>query len=80
MSLEADKRTSGPNINNEGPGVGAHGKGTSQMKRTILRAFDGVGPEVVRVVDPYTGYAETIVDTRGLTLTQAEYNAYKAMT
>lgn len=80
MSLESDKRTSGPNIGNEAPGVGAHCKGVGQMKRTILRAFDGVGPEVVRVEDPYTGYAETIVDLRGLTLTQAEYDAYKAMT
>jgi len=80
MSLEADKKTSGPNIGNEDPGVGSHGKGTAQMKRTILRAFDGVGPEVIRVEDPYTGYAETIVNTMGLTLTQAEYDAYKAMT
>ena len=80
MSLEADKRTSGPNIGNEDPGVGAHCEGLGQMKRTILREFDGVGPEVIRVQDPFTGYAETIVNTMGLTLTQAEYDAYKAMT
>ncbi len=75
-----DKRTSGPNINNEDPGVGAHCKGMGQMTRTILRAYDGIGPEVIRVTDPYTGYAETVVNTNGVTLTQAEYDSYKAMT
>ena len=43
-----DKRVSGPNINNEDPGVGAHCKGLGTMKRTILRKFDGVGPEVIQ--------------------------------
>jgi len=80
MSETSVKRNSGPNINNESPGVGAHCPGVGQMKRTILRAFDGVGPEVVRVEDPNTGYAETIVSPNGLSLTQAEYDAYKAMT
>jgi len=80
MSLEGEKRTTGPNINNEAPGVGAHCQGTGQMKRTILREADATGPEVVRVSDPQTGYAETFVNTMGRTYTQAEYDAYKAMT
>jgi len=79
MSLEADRKITGPNIGNEDPGVGSHGQ-MGQMKRTILQKFDGEKPEVIRVEDPYTGYAETIVNLNGLTLTQEEYDAYKAMT
>jgi len=79
MSLTPDRKITGPNIGNEDPGVGSHGQ-MGQMKRTILQQFDGAKPEVIRVEDPYTGYAETIVNLNGLTLTQAEYDAYKAMT
>lgn len=79
MSLEADRKITGPNVGNSDPGVGSHGQ-MGQMKRTILLKFDGKQPEVIRVEDPFTGYAETIVNLNGLTLTQAEYDAYKAMT
>ena len=75
-----DNRLSGPNINNEASGVGVHCKGLGTMKRTILRKFDGVGPEVIRVVDGNTVFAQTIVNMNGLTLTQAEYDVYAAMT
>lgn len=76
-----ENKYSDPNIGNESrPGVGAHCQGTGQLKRTVLRQFDGVGPEVIKMEDPYTGYKETVVNTYGLVLTQAEYNMYKAMT
>jgi len=77
---KAEKRTSGPNVGNEAPGVGAHCGGMGQMKRVTLIEFDGTHPEVVRVSDPFSGYAETIVNTNTLTLTQDEYDVYAAMT
>lgn len=80
MVEKADRRTSGPNIGNEAPGVGAHCGGMGQMKRVTLLEFDGKQPEVIRITDPFTGYTETIVNTNGLTLTQEEYDAYAAMT
>jgi len=79
MSLTPDRKITGPNIGNEDPGVGSHGQ-MGQMKRTILQQFDGKVPEVIRVEDPFTGFTDTIVNLCGLTVTQAEYDTYKAMT
>ena len=82
MSLTSDKKNSDPKINNGNSAVGAHHEGIGQMRRTIIRKFDPSinQPEVIRVTDPYTGFAQTIVNENNLVLTQAEYNSWKSLT
>ena len=70
-------------INNGGQAIGNHCPGIGQLTKRIILKYDPSinQPEVYRMEDPNTGeYGYTDVDMRGLRLTQAELNAYLAMT
>jgi len=70
-------------INNGPQAIGNHCPGIGQLTKRIILQYDPSinQPEVFRMEDPTSGdYGYTDIDMRGLRLSQAEVDAYLAMT